>query len=124
MAEILLVDDMDAVRRAIGAVLKRAGHHVITAVDGAEGLALLKRQRFDLAIIDMLMPKVSGTEVIAQMNGMPNRPIVLAISGGGDGVPANEALRTARFKADAVLEKPFDKELFLSTIEKLLAPPT
>jgi CheY-like chemotaxis protein len=122
MAEILLIDDMDAVRRAIGAVLKRAGHRVITAVDGAEGLALLKRQRFDVAIIDMLMPKVSGTDVIAEMDKMPNRPVVLAISGGGDGVSATEALRTARFKADAVLEKPFDKELFLCTIEKLLTP--
>jgi len=124
MAEILLVDDMDAVRRAIGAVLKRAGHHVVTAVDGAEGLALLARQRFDLAIIDMLMPKVSGTEVIAQMNGMPNRPVVIAISGGDGEISANEALRTARFKADAILEKPFDKELFLCTVEKLLTLPT
>lgn len=120
MAEILLIDDMDGVRRAVGSVLKRAGHNVTTAADGAEGLALLKQRRFDLVIVDILMPKVDGTEVIFQLNAAPTRPLVLAISGGGAGISANEALRTARFKADAFLEKPFDKDQLIDVLEKLL----
>jgi DNA-binding NtrC family response regulator len=43
------------------------------------------------------------------------------MSGGGGGVSASEALRAARLKADAFLEKPFDKDQFLSLVEKLLA---
>jgi DNA-binding NtrC family response regulator len=52
---------------------------------------------------------------------MPNRPALIAMSGGGAGVSASEALRAARLKADAFLEKPFDKDQFLGVVEKLLA---
>jgi hypothetical protein len=46
---------------------------------------------------------------------------VIAISGGGSGVSSEAALRTARFKADAFLEKPFDKADLLTLVDKLLA---
>ncbi len=121
MAEILVVDDMAGVRRAVGAMLTHAGHRVTSATNGAEGIALLKQQRFDLVIVDILMPQVDGTEVIFALNEMAGRPPVIAISGGGAGVSADEALRMARFKADAFLEKPFDKAPFLETVSRLLA---
>jgi two-component system chemotaxis response regulator CheY len=121
MADVLLIDDMVGVRRAVDAMLKRAGHRVTAVTNGAEGLAQLKQRSFDLVIVDILMPQVDGTEVISQLNAMPNRPPVIAISGGGAGISANEALHTARFKADAFLEKPFDKDQFETTVAKLLA---
>lgn len=120
MAEVLLIDDMAGVRRAVDSMLKRLGHHVTAASNGAEGLELLKKSRFDLVICDILMPQVDGAEVIFQLSGMPNRPKVIAISGGGAGISAGEALQTARAKADAFLEKPFDKEQFTAVVEKLL----
>lgn len=121
MAEVLLIDDMAGVRRAVDAMLKRLGHCVTAASNGAEGLELLKQRRFDLVICDILMPQIDGAEVIFQLNGMPNRPKVIAISGGGGGVSASEALQTARTKADAFLEKPFDKDQFNAVVEKVLA---
>ena len=120
MAEVLLIDDMAGVRRAVDAMLKRLGHHVTAAANGAEGLELLKQRRFDLVICDILMPQIDGAEVIFQLNAMPNRPKVMAISGGGAGISATEALQTARAKADAFLEKPFDKDQFTAVVEKLL----
>lgn len=121
MAEILVIDDMAGVRRAVDAMLKQAGHRVTTADDGAAGVELLKQKRFDLVIVDILMPKLDGSEVIFMMTGMPNRPPILAVSGGGAGISASEALKVARLKADAFLEKPFDKEQFLGAVTKLLA---
>jgi CheY-like chemotaxis protein len=121
MAEILVIDDMAGVRRTVEAMLKRDGHKVTAATNGAEGLDLLEQRRFDLVICDILMPKVDGTEVIFRLNAMPNRPPVLAISGGGAGVSAGDALQMARLKADAFLEKPFDKEQFMSAVGTLLA---
>lgn len=120
MAEILVIDDMAGVRRAVDALLQRAGHKVTAATDGAEGIELLKQRRFDLVIVDILMPKLDGTEVIFHLSALPNRPPIIAISGGGAGISAGDALRTARLKADAFLEKPFDKEQFIALVDKLL----
>jgi len=120
MANILVIDDMAGVRRAVDSMLRHAGHNVVSASNGAEGLEQLKTHRFDLVVVDILMPKLDGTEVIFQLSAMPNHPPVIAISGGGGGVSASEALRAARFKADAFLEKPFDKEQFMGAVAKLL----
>ena len=120
MAKILLIDDMAGVRRTVSAVLKRAGHKVTEADDGGAGLQLLKSDRFDLVITDMLMPNHDGMEVILFLEQQPNRPRVLAISGGGSQVSSDEAFMLARSKADATLAKPFDNSELLAAVDKLL----
>ena len=120
MANILLIDDMAGVRRTVSAVLKRAGHAVTEADDGGAGLQLLKSDRFDLVITDMLMPKHDGMEVLLFLEQQPNPPKVLAISGGGSQVSADEAFMLARSKADATLAKPFDNAELLAVVGKLL----
>lgn len=121
MAEILLIDDMKGVRRSIKSVLNRAGHNVVEADDGAAGIDLLRAgRRFDLVITDVLMPKQDGSEVILFLEKQPNRPKILAISGGGSQVSAQEALLLAKSKADASLAKPFDNADLIATVDKLL----
>lgn len=120
MASILLIDDMKGVRRTVSALLKRAGHEVTEADDGGAGLDLLRSGRYDLVITDMLMPKQDGMEVLLYLEQQPNRPKVLAISGGGSQVSADEAFLLARSKADATLAKPFDNADLLAEVDKLL----
>lgn len=120
MAKILLIDDMAGVRRTVSAVLKRAGHEVTEANDGGAGLQLIKSDRFDLVITDMLMPNHDGMEVILFLEQQPYRPRVLAISGGGSQVSSDEAFMLARSKADATLAKPFDNSELLAAVDKLL----
>lgn len=120
MAEILLIEDMLGVRRAIGAMLKRAGHTVTVAETGGQAVSLLKERRFDVVVTDMLMPDIDGVDILFQVKEMSKRPPVIAISGGGAGVSAETALRTARISADAFLEKPFDSEDLLKLVDKLL----
>lgn len=120
MAQILLIDDMKGVRRAVSAVLKRAGHTIVEADDGGVGIELLKSQRFDLVITDMLMPTHDGMEVLLFLEQLSNRPRVLAISGGGSQVSADEAFMLARSKADATLAKPFDNADLLAVVDRLL----
>lgn len=120
MAEILLIDDMAGVRRAVTSMLTRAGHSVTGAEGGAQGLELLKTRQFDLVITDMLMPGTDGVDVLSHLNGLARRPRVVAISGGGAGLSAESAMRLARIKADAFLEKPFDSEDLLAVIDRLL----
>jgi len=120
MADILLIDDMAGVRRAVGSMLKGSGHTVTVSENGAEGLEMLKQRRFDLVITDMLMPALDGSEVLAQLNAMPNRPPVIAMSGGGAGVSADMVLRAAKTTADAYLQKPFEKADLIAAVERLL----
>jgi CheY-like chemotaxis protein len=121
MAQILLIDDMKGVRRTLSAVLKRAGHTIFEADDGGAGLQLLQGdQHFDLVITDMLMPKQDGMDVLLYLEQQPNRPQVLAISGGGSQVSADEAFMLARSKADATLAKPFDNADLLAVVDRLL----
>lgn len=121
MADILLIDDMSGVRRAVTSMLKSTGHTVTTAENGAEGIGLLKQRRFDLVITDMLMPMIDGTEVLIHLRSIPGRPPVIAISGGGAGISADTALRAARATADAYLEKPFERSDLVAAVDRLLA---
>jgi CheY-like chemotaxis protein len=121
MARILLIEDMSGVRRAVRAVLTNAGHDVVEATDGEEGLDRMNSAEFDLVITDILMPKTDGTEVIMEMDRMARRPPVVAMSGGGSQVPADMALLVSRTRADATLVKPFENKDLLATVDRLLA---
>jgi two-component system chemotaxis response regulator CheY len=120
MASILLIDDMPAVRRAIAAVLKGAGHRVTEAGDGTEGLARAAETRFDLVVTDILMPETDGTTVVMQLAARPDRPRLLAISGGSGALSETDALRLASLKADATLAKPFENAELLAVVDRLL----
>jgi CheY-like chemotaxis protein len=120
MAEILVVDDVDDVREGIVEFLQAAGHTVAEARDGGQAIATLNGRRFDLVITDIMMPVQDGTEVIMHLVGLPDRPKILAISGGASTVPAYMALHLARLKADATLMKPFRNDELGEKVNHLL----
>jgi CheY-like chemotaxis protein len=62
--KILLVDDSKFLRRAGERALERAGYQVITAADGAEALTIAKDRIPNLIVLDMMLPKLSGLEVL------------------------------------------------------------
>ena len=62
--KILIVDDSRFLRMANERVLVKAGHIVITAADGEEGLRLAQERKPDLVVLDMLLPKLSGPDVL------------------------------------------------------------
>ncbi len=62
--KILIVDDSRFLRIANERALVKAGHTVITAADGEEGLRLAQERKPDLVVLDMLLPKLSGPEVL------------------------------------------------------------
>jgi two-component system alkaline phosphatase synthesis response regulator PhoP len=68
---VLLVEDDRFLRRAGEAVLLRRGLTVMLAVDGEEALALARREQPDLVLLDMLMPRRSGIEVLRELRAQP-----------------------------------------------------
>jgi CheY-like chemotaxis protein len=120
VAAVLLIDDMNLVRGAVKTILVRAGHAVTEAAGGEAGIELLQKQHFDLIVTDMIMPDQDGSDVMSFLRTMPNRPPVLAMSGGNSDVSAEDALQLAREQADAIVPKPFDNHELIQAVQKLL----
>jgi DNA-binding response OmpR family regulator len=117
MADILVIDDEDALRRLLARILTTAGHTVRQARDGREGLIQFRNRRPDLVITDIVMPDQEGIETIIELRrDAPDVPI-LAISGGGGGV----YLRLAEgVGATEALAKPFSADDLLAAVAMLL----
>src|SRR5258706_4129184 len=80
---VLVIDDDDAVRRAIGRVLESAGFRVLLAEGGERGLAMLRESEPDAVLVDLNMPGVSGLEVLTRVReSSPDTPVIM-ISGTG-----------------------------------------
>lgn len=68
---ILVVDDEPYILRSLSYVLQREGFAVLEARDGEEALAVARRERPDLVFLDVMMPKKSGFDVLAEIRGTP-----------------------------------------------------
>ena len=71
MPRILIVDDMLASRDALARILNHAGHETLQAMNGAEALALLKKNKIDLILLDQMMPEVDGLTFLAGIRRFP-----------------------------------------------------
>ena len=71
MRRILIVDDMLASREALARILVRHGYETIPAMNGAEALALLKKNKVDLILLDQMMPEVDGLTFLAGIRRFP-----------------------------------------------------
>jgi DNA-binding response OmpR family regulator len=121
---ILIVEDSRFLRLANERALTKAGHNVISASDGAEGLRLAAERRPDLVILDMLLPKVSGPEVLRAIRAnaeIGKTPVMVLTS-----LPQANENKLLKEGATAYFEKSLltiDKESapFVAAVEKLLA---
>ena len=83
MVKVLLVDDSKFLRRANECALCKAGYEVSTAADGEEALQVAKEQLPDIILLDMLLPKLSGPEVLKALKASPatmNIPVIVLTS--------------------------------------------
>src|SRR5262249_48882765 len=100
---VLLVEDDADLRDALCDALADPGHHVVTAVDGAEGLRRLREDRPDVVVLDLMMPKLDGWQfrVAQREDPMIAATPVIAIS-------ASSSATAAAVDADLFLRKPLD----------------
>jgi DNA-binding response OmpR family regulator len=74
---ILVVDDEEAIRTLLARVGERAGFNVDTARDGIEALEMLDHKDYLIAIVDLMMPRLSGYELVQRMSAVKPRPFVI-----------------------------------------------
>lgn len=123
MTRILVIDDEKDIRYQMRLLLEGEGYEIEEAGDGRGGLRILSEGRpFDLVVTDVLMPDVDGIAVVKQLPELHPNSKILAISGGGDAMPAQWSLRlTEMYGTDAVLYKPFGNQQFIDTVKRLLS---
>ena len=120
MANVLIIEDMSGVRQTLEIMLKGLNHSVTTAVDGDDGLRKASEASFDLVITDIMMPEKDGIDVIMGLKKAGKDLPVIAISGGGTKVSADDALSIAEHHADTILKKPFTKDELSQAIQSVL----
>lgn len=116
---ILVVDD-DHVNRELLAILLKRDRHTVTAVDnGRQAMAMLMARRFDLILLDMMMPEMDGYQVLERLQGDPDlRHIpVIVISAMGE---TENIARAIQLGADDYLTKPFDATLLQARMNACL----
>jgi len=116
--KVLIVDDDYEIIEAVRYALEGAGHTVVIARDGNQGLALAERENPDLIVLDMMMPKRSGFLVLEKLRRLRPEPLPVIMITGNEG---------SRHKAYAeilgvsdYIRKPFPMERLISAVDKLI----
>lgn len=120
MARILVIDDEELARFTVREILESAGHEVVEARDGVEGLALQRAQGCDLVVTDVIMPRKEGVEMIIEMRQEHPSLKIIAISGGGRTRNLDFLKLAKEFGADKVLPKPFSADDLIGAVRECL----
>ena len=114
---ILLVDDEERLRTAVGKVLTAEGHRVVCAGSGREALDLLKTQTVGLVVSDLRLPDLDGIALLKAARELQPEVEVVVITGHGSIEKAVEAMRLGAYD---FIEKPIDSTALLKTVAKAL----
>ena len=123
MTKVLVVEDSKFLRMAVERALARAGYQVVTAGDGQCALEMAQREKPDLILLDMLLPKMTGPDVLRQLKKNPaTTTIAVVVLTGLSHKNADRLQRDGACafldKCDLELEKGYDK--LLSGLEGIL----
>lgn len=117
---VLLIDDEAGIGSMLSVYLQRKGLALTWAASGEEGLRLMDEGAFDLVLLDLVLPEMSGLEVLDRINTRQPAPPVIVISGFGD--DDQTAIEALEMGAAAVVAKPFDLAALDQAIHRLLNP--
>lgn len=117
-AKILVVDDSEEVREVLRELLSRHGYTVVTAPDGESGLVELETRAFDMAMVDLGLPGISGLEVAHRLKQRWPTTRVALMTGYGDRMGPEDAKVKG---VDFVLAKPFSLDQLRSVVDHALA---
>jgi DNA-binding NtrC family response regulator len=114
---ILVVDDDADLRKNLSSILSKEGYSVETVENGKQATRISEKSRFDIALIDIKLPDMEGTELLHRLKENQPHMVKIIITG----FPTLEnAMETVNEGADGYILKPFDVEKLLEMIRKHL----
>ncbi len=117
MPTVLVVDDEGEIRTSLRGVLSDEGLRVLEAEDGRRALDLVRAERPELVLLDVWMPEFDGIELLRSIQGQPDRPQVVMISGHGN---IETAVKATKLGAFDFIEKPFSIDALLQVVNRAL----
>ncbi|HEX4080675.1 MAG TPA: response regulator [Rhizomicrobium sp.] len=121
MPLVLIIDDDAQMRATMRRILTSAGHRVVEAADGREGLAAFQSHAPDVVVTDLVMPEKEGIETIIELRRANHRTRILAVSGSLVRGDLNFLAMAGELGADLVLEKPFRAAQLQEAVNSLAA---
>lgn len=118
LGTVLAVDDELNIRRLIRNEFTLEGFDITTAKSGEEGLALIRKKRFDVILLDIKLPKMSGLEVLRKIKETSNTADVIMITGYGD---IQSAVDSLKLGARDYVTKPFKLDDLLTIVRKAVS---
>jgi DNA-binding response OmpR family regulator len=113
---ILLVDDEQSIQTLLSYPLRKDGYHVTSAQDGREALQRFEEARFDLVILDLMLPKLDGVEVCRELRSRSQVPIIMLTAKGSE----TDKVAGLEVGADDYITKPFSMREFRSRVKAAL----
>jgi DNA-binding response OmpR family regulator len=110
---ILAVDDEERILNFLRSKLKASGYEVLTASNGLEGLEQAQAQEPDLIVLDLLMPKMDGLEMLKELRSFSAVPVIILTAKGND----VDRIKGLQLGADDYLPKPFNPDELVARIE-------
>lgn len=115
--QILIVDDDETIRNLLRLVAERLGYSVDVACDGLGALERLEECTYDLAVVDLMMPRVSGYELVERMRGFSDRPAVVIATAMTDSLIGDLDPEVVH----SIVRKPFDIETIGGLMGEIVA---
>ena len=113
----LIVDDNEEVRKTLSSVLENKGYVVEAVENGKKAISFCKKVSFDVALIDVNLPDVKGTDLLHRLQEIRPKMVKIIVTG----YPSIEnAAKSVNEKADGYIIKPIDSEKLLEMIQKLI----
>jgi two-component system, OmpR family, response regulator RegX3 len=113
---ILLVEDEKSIRSAVAAYLEREGYWVTPAEDGQIALDEFAKHKFDVIVLDLMLPKVSGEQVCREIRNVSDVPIIMLTAKGEE----EDRIAGLELGADDYLVKPFSPRELVARVRALL----
>lgn len=120
---VLVVDDNEFIRASMVKFLESHNFKTIGVSNAQSAMDTIKEQQIGVIVTDILMPDTDGFELVQHIRsneGINQTTPIIAISGGGKGVNANDILNSLEEKVDLILKKPFSKKDFIDNVASLL----
>ena len=115
-ARILLVDDEQSIQTLFSYPLRKEGYHVTSALDGSEALQRFDEGRFDLVVLDLMLPRRDGVEVCRELRSKSQVPIIMLTAKGSE----SDKVAGLEVGADDYITKPFSMREFRSRVKAAL----
>jgi len=112
---ILVVDDEERILNFLSTKLKASGYEVLTAPNGVTGLEQVQAQEPDLVVLDLLMPKMDGLDMLKQLRTFSPVPVIILTAKGAD----TDRIKGLQLGADDYLPKPFNPDELVARIEAI-----